>query len=160
MWSKDLSIREIAGTLGVAKSTVWYILRKKECTGELSNIKRPRCPRMTTVVDDRRILFVVKKNHFTTSSQEKNTLQEAAVSQSKSTIKRRLHKSKYRGFTTRCKQGQIRLFQKTSKKAFFGWLKLRSTCTRMTEKKKEVWRRLGTAHDPKHTTSSVKHGGA
>ena len=21
-----------------------------------------------------------------------------------------------------------------------------------------MWRRLGTAHDPKHTTSSVKHG--
>ncbi len=26
--------------------------------------------------------------------------------------------------------------------------------------RKKVWRRLGTAHDPKHTTSSVKHGGA
>ncbi len=26
--------------------------------------------------------------------------------------------------------------------------------------KKKVWRRLGTAHDPKHTTSSVEHGGA
>uniref|UniRef100_A0A3P9D9G7 C2H2-type domain-containing protein n=1 Tax=Maylandia zebra TaxID=106582 RepID=A0A3P9D9G7_9CICH len=25
--------------------------------------------------------------------------------------------------------------------------------------KKKVWRRCGTAHDPKHTTSSVKHGG-
>ncbi len=31
------------------------------------------------------------------------------VTRSKSTFKRRLHKSKYRGFTTRCKQGQIRL---------------------------------------------------
>ncbi len=28
------------------------------------------------------------------------------------------------------------------------------------DRKKKVWRRLGTAHDPKHTTSSVKHGGA
>ncbi len=25
--------------------------------------------------------------------------------------------------------------------------------------KRRVWRRKGTAHDPKHTTSSVKHGG-
>ncbi len=25
--------------------------------------------------------------------------------------------------------------------------------------KKKVWRRLGTAHDPNHTTSSGKHGG-
>ena len=30
----------------------------------------------------------------------------------------------------------------------------RSTCTTV-----QVWRRKGTAHDPKHTTSSVKHGG-
>ena len=26
--------------------------------------------------------------------------------------------------------------------------------------KRRVWRRKGTAHDPKHTTSSVKHGGS
>ncbi len=81
------------------------------------------------------------KENFTTSSQVKNTLQEVDVSLSKSTIKRRLHQSKYRGFTTRCKQGQIKLCQKTSKKntsakAFFGHLKLRSICTRMTGRKK------------------------
>ncbi len=46
------SIREIAGTLGVAKSTVWYTLRKKEWTGELSKIKRHGLPRRTTVVDE------------------------------------------------------------------------------------------------------------
>ncbi len=105
---QNKSIREIAGTFGVAKSTVWCILRKRESTSELSNIKRPGCPQRTTVVDDLRILSMVKKNPFTTSSQEKNTLQEVEVSLSKSTIKRRLHQSKYRRFTTRCKQGQIR----------------------------------------------------
>ena len=26
-------------------------------------------------------------------------------------------------------------------------------------RKRRVWRKEGTAHDPKHTTSSVKHGG-
>ncbi len=108
--NQNKSIREIAGRLGVGKSTVWYILRKKNAL--VSNIKRPRRPWRTTVVDDRRILSMDKKNPFTTSSQEKNTLQEEDVSLSKSTIKRRLHESKYRGFTTRCKQGQIRLCQK------------------------------------------------
>ena len=34
-------IREIPKTLGVAKSIVWNILKKKEHTGELSNTKRP-----------------------------------------------------------------------------------------------------------------------
>ena len=46
---------------------------------------------------------MVKKNPFTTSTEVKNTLQEVGVSVSKSTIKRRLNESKYRGFTTRRK---------------------------------------------------------
>ena len=47
IWLKNQNkpTREIAKTLGVAKSTVWYILKRKECTGELSNTKRPRRPR-------------------------------------------------------------------------------------------------------------------
>ncbi|KAI2655894.1 Transposon Ty3-I Gag-Pol polyprotein [Labeo rohita] len=69
-------IREIATILGVAKSTVWYILRKKESTGELSNAKRPGRLWKTTVVDDRRIISMVKRNPFTTANQVKNTLQE------------------------------------------------------------------------------------
>ncbi|XP_067109751.1 intraflagellar transport protein 57 homolog isoform X1 [Osmerus mordax] len=101
--NQNKPIREIAKTLGVAKSTVGYILKKIERTGELSNTKRPGRPRKTTVVDDRRIISLVKKNPFTTVGQIKNTLQEVGVSVSKSTIKRRLHQSKYRGFTTRCK---------------------------------------------------------
>ncbi len=85
---------------------------KKGRTGELNNIKRPGRPRRTSVVDDQRILSMVKKNPFTTSSQEKNTLLEVDVPLSKSTIKKRLHQSKYRGFTTSCKQGHISLCQK------------------------------------------------
>ena len=101
--NQNKPIREIAKTLGVAKSTVWNILKKKERTSELSNTKRPGRPRKTTVVYDRRILSLVKKNPFTTVGQIKNTLQEVGVCVSKSTIKRRLHQSEYRGFTTRCK---------------------------------------------------------
>ena len=71
---------------------------KKECTGELSNTKRPG-----RVVGDRRILYMVKKKHFITSSHVKNGLQQVGMSLSKSTIKRRPHKSQHRWFTTRCK---------------------------------------------------------
>ena len=88
-------IREIAKTLGVAKLTISYILKKKKRTGELRNTKRPGRPWVTTVVDDRRIISLVNKNPFTTVGQIKNTLQEAGVSVSKSTDKRRLHQSKY-----------------------------------------------------------------
>ncbi len=129
---QNKSIRERAGALGDAKSTVWYILRKEECTGELRNIERPGRPRRTTVVDDRRIRSMVKKNPFTTSSQEKNTLQEADVS----TIKRRLHQSKDRGFSTSCKQGLIRL-----------WTAEIKINLHQNDGKKKAWRRLGTAHD-------------
>ncbi len=72
-------IREIAKTLGVAKTTVWNILKKKERTGELSNTKRPGRPRKTTVVDDWIIISLVKKTPFTTVGQIKKTLQEVGV---------------------------------------------------------------------------------
>ena len=69
----------------------------------LSNTKRPGRPRKITAVDDRIIISLVKKNPFTTVGQIKNTLQEVGICVSKSTIKRRLHQSEYRGFTTRWK---------------------------------------------------------
>mgnify|MGYP002715355238 CR=1 FL=1 len=165
-------IREIAKTLGVAKSTVWNILKKKERTGELSNTKRPGRPRKTTVVDDRRILSLVKKTPFTTVGQIKNTLQEVGVCVSKSTIKRRLHQSEYRGFTTRCKplvslknrKARLEFAKQHLKKPSQFWNNILWTDETkinlyQSDGKRRVWRRKGTAHDPKHTTSSVKHGG-
>ena len=71
--NQNKPIREIAKTLGMAKSTVWNILKKKERTGELSNTKRSGRPWKTTVGDDRRIISLVKKNPFTTVDQIKNT---------------------------------------------------------------------------------------
>ena len=89
-------IREIAETLGVAKSTVWYILKKKERTGELSNTKTPGRPHLKEPVQF--------WNNILWTDETK-----------------------------------INLYQ--------------------NDGKRRVWRREGTAHDPKHTTSSVKHGG-
>jgi hypothetical protein len=88
----------------------------------------------------------VKKNPFTTVGQIKNTLQEGGVSVSKSTIKRRLHQSKCRRFTTRCKslvslknrKTRLEFAKKTSKKSLYssrtisyGQMRQISTCTRM-----------------------------
>lgn len=39
--------------LGVAKSTLWFTLKKKACTGELSNTKGPGRPQKTTDVDEK-----------------------------------------------------------------------------------------------------------
>lgn len=40
---------------------IWDILRKEECTGELSNIKNPGCPWKTTVLDVYKILSGVNR---------------------------------------------------------------------------------------------------
>ncbi len=70
------------------------------------------------------------------------------------------------GFTTRRKQGQIRLCQKKNlKKPDHFWKSILRTAEikinlYQNDRKKKVLRRLGTTHDPKHTTSAVKHGGA
>jgi len=126
----------------------------KASTGELSNAKRTGHPQKTTVVDDRRITF-----------------QEVGISKSKSTVKRRLHESKYRGFTARCKpfislkNRKARLDfakKKHLKKPAQFWKNILWTDETkinlyQNDGKKKVWRRRGTAHDPKHTTLSVKH---
>uniref|UniRef100_A0A8C6NVL2 Transposase Tc1-like domain-containing protein n=1 Tax=Nothobranchius furzeri TaxID=105023 RepID=A0A8C6NVL2_NOTFU len=164
-------IREIAKTLGVAKTRVWNILKKKERTGELSNTKRPGRPQKTTVVDDQRILSLVKKTPFTTVGQIKNTLQEVRVSVLKSKVKRRLHQCEYRGFTTGCKplvspqnrKARLEFAKQHLKKPSQFWNNILWTDETkinlyQSDGKRRVWRRKGTAHDPKHTTSSVKHG--
>ncbi|KAG2456719.1 TCB1 transposase, partial [Polypterus senegalus] len=164
------TIREIATILRVLKSTVWYILRKKGSTGELSNAKRPGHPRKTTVVDDRRIISMVKRNPFTTANQVNNTLLGVGVSISKSTIKRRLHESKYRGCTARCKplinlknrKARLDFAKEDLKKPAQFWKNIlwkdeTKINLYQNDGKKKVWRRRGTAHYPKHTTSSVKH---
>ncbi len=134
---------------------------------------KPGRPRKTTKMDDRRILSLVKKNPFITSTEIKNTLEEVGTSLSISIIKRRLHESNYRGFTTRCKplvtlknrKARPDFARKHLKKPPMFWNKILWTDETninlyQTDGKKKVRRKKGTAHDPKHTTTSVKHGGS
>ncbi len=150
--SKTKQIHQ-SGSRSISSGQINSLVHSKKNALELSNIKRPGRPRRTTVVDDLRIFSMVKKNPFTTSSQEKNTIQEADVSLSKSTIKRRLHQSNCRGFTTRCKQGQIRLCQKHLKmpdqflKIILWTVKIKTTCTRMTGRKKSWNSSWSKAHN-------------
>ncbi len=95
------SIRAIAHTLAI--STIWNVLEKKEATGVLSNINQTGRPRKTTAVDDRNIVRAVRKDPKTTVSEISNNLQRAGVKVSQSTVRRRLHDHKYRGYTRRCK---------------------------------------------------------
>ena len=58
---QNKSIRETEKTSRMAKSTVWYILKKKECSGEINNIKQSGIPWKTNKMDDGSILSLVKK---------------------------------------------------------------------------------------------------
>ncbi len=97
------SIRAIAQTLAIASTTIWNVLKNRETTDVLSNRPRTGRPRKTSVVDDRNIVTDVKKDPKTTVSVIRNNLQRAGVKVSQSTVRRRLHEQKYRGYTWRCK---------------------------------------------------------
>ena len=166
------SIRAIAQILAIASTTIWNVLKKKETTGVLSNRRRTGRPRKTTAVDDRNIVRAVKKDPKTTVVDISNHLQRRGVKVTLSAVRRRLHEQKYRGYTRRCKP----LISKKNKKARLEFAKkyrdkpqkfwdnvLWTDETKINlyqnDGKAKVWRKKGSAHDPKHTSSSVKHGG-
>ena len=120
------------------------------------------------MVDDRRILSLVKKTPFTTVGQIKNTLQEIGVCVSKSTIKRRLHQREFRGFTTRRKplvslknrKARLKFAKQHLKKSSQFWNYILWTDeTKMnlyhSNGKRRILRRKGTARDPKHTITII-----
>ncbi|XP_078267289.1 transmembrane and coiled-coil domain-containing protein 6 isoform X2 [Rhinoraja longicauda] len=101
--NKNKTVGDISQNLGLPKSTVWSIIKKKESTGELTNRKGTGRPRKTSTADDRRILSVIKKNPQTPAQQIRNTLQESGVDLSMTTVCRRLHEEESKGYTARCK---------------------------------------------------------
>ncbi len=162
---QNKSIREIAGTLGVAKSTVWYILRKNKCTGELSNIKRPGHPWRTTVLDDRRILSMVKKNPFLNIQPREEHSPGGRCVTVKVYNQEKTIESKYRCSPQGANKARLDFAKKHLKKPDHLWKSILWTPEikinlYQNDRKKKVWRRLGTAHGPKHTSSSVKHVGS
>ncbi|KAK1797293.1 hypothetical protein P4O66_008672 [Electrophorus voltai] len=89
--SQKKSIREIAKALGLSKSTVAYIIKKKASTGDVSNKKRCGRPKKTTAEDDQIILSIMTKNPRTPVQQIRNTLREVGREVSVATIRRKLH---------------------------------------------------------------------
>ena len=83
----------------MAKPTVCHFLKTIETTAELNNIKTPGSQQKTVNMDDRRIISLLKKNPFATSTEAK-TLENIGASLSK-LIKGCHRECKSRGFTTR-----------------------------------------------------------
>lgn len=81
------TIKNIAKTLGVAKSTIWYIIKRKEGTDELRNTKRPERPHKATCFLHS---SYGEEKLFMTVAKVKSTLQEVGMSVAKYIIKKRL----------------------------------------------------------------------
>ncbi len=103
---------------------------------------------------------MVKKNPFTTSSQKKNTLLEVCVSLSvydqDKTLLEQIQSSSQGANRDRFSKKTPKKSQTTSGK-LSAEIKINLY---QNDRKKKVWRKLGTAHDPEHTILSVKHSGA
>ncbi len=164
-------IREIAKTLGVAKTTVWNILKRRNAPVSSATPKDPE--------DHGKQLWWMTEEFF---PGEENTLHNSWPDQEHSPGGRcmcvkvnnqeKTSPSEYRGFTTRCKplvslknrKARLEFAKRHLKKPSQFWnnilwqMRPRSTLYQ-SDGKRRVWRRKGIAHDPKHTTSSVKHGG-
>ncbi len=172
-WKKqNKPIREIAKTLGVAKTTVWNILKRRNAPVSSATPKDPEDhgKQLWWMTEE---FFPWWRKHPSQQLARSRTLsRRLGVCVSKSTIKRRLHQSEYRGFTTRCKplvslknrKARLEFAKRHLKKPSQFWNNILWTDETkinlyQSDGKRRVWRRKGTAHDPKHTTSSVKHGG-
>ncbi len=99
---------EIQVKVNLEITTFFFYLRFPYCPnffwfGVVSNTPRTGRSRKTSAVDDRNIVTAVKKDPKTTVSDISNNLQRAGVKVSQSTVRRRLHEQKYRGYTRRCK---------------------------------------------------------
>ena len=165
--NQNKPIREIAKTLGMAKSTVWNILKKKE-----QQHQKTRKTTENNCGGWQNNYFPGEEKPLHNSWPDQEHSPGGRCMCVKVNIKRRLHQSEYRGFTTRCKplvslkNRKIRLeFAKQHlKKPLQFWNKILWTDETkinlyQNDGKRRIWRRKGTAHDPKHTTSSVKDGG-
>ena len=138
----------IAQAMGIACTTTWNVLKKKETAGVLSNRHRTGRPRKTTAVDDRNIVRAVKKNPKTSVSDITNNLHRTGVKVSQSTVQRRLREQQYRGYTTRCKplissknrkarlnlQRSTEMSHKSSGTKFYGLMRLILTSTNVMER--------------------------
>ena len=100
-----------------------------------------------------------------------NSSHRAGVKVSQSTVQRRLRQQQYRGYTTRCKplikskNQRVRLqfakeYRDEPQKFWnkISWTDETKINLYQSDGKTIVWRQKGSAYDPKHVSSSVKHG--
>lgn len=170
--SEGLTYRVIAERVNVHFSTVGAIVRKHQVTGTTSNLPRSGAPRKITGRPRRYMFRKVSNDPMTTRADLQSELASQGVHVSKKTVVRELNRSGIHSFTPRktplltAKHVKSRLsFSKdhVDKGNEFWEGVLWSDETKIElfgrNEARHVWRKRGTAYDPKNTIPTVKHGG-
>ena len=97
------STRAIVQALGIACTTTWNVMKKKETTGVLSNRHKTGEGQQKQFMQETEIVRGVKEKPQNIITDITKNIHRAGVKVSQSTIGRRLRKQQYRDYTTRCK---------------------------------------------------------
>lgn len=170
--SEGLTYRVIAERVNVLFSTVGAIVRKHQVTGAVSNLPRAGAPRKIMGRPRRYMLRKVTNDPMTTRADLQSELASQGVQVSKKTIVRELNRTGIRSYTPRktplltVKHVKSRLtFAKDHlDKGNEFWERVIWSDESKIElfgrnEARHVWRKRGTAYDPKNTIPTVKHGG-
>lgn len=99
------SFREIAKTLKLNVSTVYYVIRKYKLTGYIENMKRTGRPKALTSRECRKIERLVKENPFISAVDVANDIASCSgVNVTPQTVRNYLHKAVYKGRSARKKK--------------------------------------------------------
>lgn len=134
---------------------------KRNTTGILSNGHGTGRPRKTTAVDNRNIVKAVKKNPKTLLSDITNNIHNAGL-KVPILFEERRNTTRFRPLISsknwKARLEFVRKYRDELQKFWNTILWTGETRLFLYQSEAKVWRKNCSAHDPKHTNSSVKHG--
>lgn len=170
MKADGISITNIAKNLYVSRKLVYNALKRNN--DEEQNLRRLRS-RKTSVLQDRLIVRIAKKNPFTSSSAIKDDINKKyGISVSSRTIRRRLNESKLFGRTAVKKplvskknlKARLEFAKDNIDRPLSFWKNVlwsdESKFNRFgSDGKRQVWRPVNQEFNPRYTIKTIKHGG-
>ena len=167
-----MGYRKISSKYNIHVSTIRAIIQKWKGCGLVTNLPRKGRPRKLNERAERLITRKVLQKPFTTRSELQRDLQAAGAVVSQDTISRTLHRvglnsrspRKTPLLKTRHVNARLKFSGDHLEKPAKFWDKILWSDETKIElfdgnSSRHVWRKKGTAYDPKNTIPTIKHGG-